>query len=264
MTYRNPRMDQAITDLMEFDHVVAVMPDGRVIDTDERYNLIDVYAPEVLIDYDGPFTEAQIGKSHDAAMVAYLRDQGWEVLTGYSGQYLYSGPVMHPSEFIGGRLEERIREESGFWVKLSVEIHPGEDDPEHESNGGSGESEAAGWIVARKIGSQDEIAARTQWVAEDLAPRDVDPRHKNDVMLTDEDAAMSAPEVFYKGESESKARLSLINHLNVIANYRHVKQAGKSAIYLDAATDMQDSDTYSVKVNRIFRVRALLMPKESK
>jgi hypothetical protein len=263
-TYRNPMMDRPITDLMGFDHVVAVMPDGRVIDTDEGFNHLDVHAPEVVIDYDGPFAEAQISKEHDDAMVENLREQGWEVLSGYSGQYQYAGPIMHASEFIGGGLEERIREEPGYWVALTVDIHPSEDDPEHEENGGSGESDYVGWIVARKIGSEDEIDARTGWIAEDLATWHFDPECTRRPMR-DEDAAMSDVQVFYKGDSEDAARLRLSTYWIECAHMNHVRMGGEDAVYLDAADKIvQDGEVYSIKPTyRTGRVRAFLKPKET-
>lgn len=256
--YRNPRMDQKIDDLMQFDHVVAVMPDGRVIDTDEGFNPLDVHAPVVEMGYDGPFEDAQIGKEHDAAMMEHLRKQGWEVLSGYSGQYSYSGPVMHRSEFIGGGLEDRIREEPGFWVALTVEIHPGpEDDDETES-------EVVGWIVARKIGSEDEIAKRTHWIAEDVAPFHVNPNYRGYRPHTNEDVAMSSPVVYYKGDSEEAARLAMVKALREIAQFNHVRMANESHCYMAAAERIESGEKYAVQPgHRIQRVRALLMPKES-
>jgi hypothetical protein len=264
-TYRNPMMDRPISELMEFDHVVAVMPDGRVIDTDEGFNYLDVHAPEVFLHYDGPFIDAQVSREDTAAMVDYLGQQGWEALCGWSRQYLTqkNDPIMHPSEFIGGRFEERIREEPGYWVQLAVDIHPNEDDPEHESNGGSGESKSVGWIVARKIGSEDEIAARTQWVAENLAPWHVDPSFPRRPM-TDVDASMSRPTSLYRGPVESAARNILSTDLFKTAHFDTVKRAGEQDRYLDASTKIaEDDETYSVQPdNRIYRVRAVLMPKK--
>lgn len=261
-TYRNPRMDQPINKLMEFGHVVAVMPDGRVIDTDEGFNYLDVHAPEVVIDYDGPFAEAQISKQHDADMVEYLREQGWEVLSGYSGQHGYSGPVMHQSEFIGGGLEGRIRKEPGYWVALTVEIHPKEDDPEYDD--GNGESESVGWIVARKIGSEDEIAARTGWIAEEMAPWHFNPKAERRPM-TDEDAAMSEVQVFYKGDSESAARMHLSRYWIECSLMRHVEAAGEDKAYLTASERIAHNlKIYSLKpAYRTGRVRAYLKPKET-
>ena len=268
-TYRNPRMDRPINELMEFDHVVAVMPDGRVIDTDEGFNYLDEYAPEVIIDYDGPFKEAQISREDTAAMIDYLGQQGWEALCGWSRQYLTQkdDPIMHPSEFIGGGIEERIREEPGYWVKLAVDIHPNEDDPEHESNGGSGESKSVGWIVARKIGSEDEIAARTGWIAEEMAPWHFDPEAaRNRRPMREEDAAMSDVQTFHKGDSESAARNKLAEYWVQCAHMNHVIMAGEQDAYLNAVEKITtDPETYAIRPTyRTGRVRAVLMPKEGK
>lgn len=135
-----------LNSLMTIDHVVYVRADGTV--TDE--GITGVYAPEVICDYDGPFADAQITSAHDAEMVESIERQGWSVLKGWSRQYLTRAddPIMHTSEFIGGRIEEHIRETPGYWVACSVALHPGEDDPEYED--GNGESETAGWILCHR------------------------------------------------------------------------------------------------------------------
>lgn len=130
--------------LMAFDHVIRVRRDGTVTDQ----GTIGVYAPEIYIEYDGPFAEAQISDAQERGMVTWVKGQGWDLLTGWS---MNGGPaIMHDSQFIGGRLADHIRETPGYWVRLSVELHPGEDDPEHESNGGNGESDCAGWVLAHR------------------------------------------------------------------------------------------------------------------
>lgn len=141
-----------LNDLMSIDHVVYVREDGTV--TDDRAVTNGVYAPEIYCDYSGPFADAQISREHTADMVAMVKAQGWSLLCGWSGAYLTQGddPIMHQSEFIGGPLADHVRETPGYWVALSVEIHPGEDDPEY--NDGNGESDAAGWVLAhRETGS---------------------------------------------------------------------------------------------------------------
>jgi hypothetical protein len=112
-------MAQSLNDLMEFDHPIRVHEDGTISEP------TGIYAPEV---YDGETLKAP------------LVEPGWELVNGFSGQYGYSGPVMHPSEFIGGRLEDRIRETPGVYVV--VEVRDGDEYP-----GG----EPVGWAVARKI-----------------------------------------------------------------------------------------------------------------
>lgn len=119
---------KSLNEVMQFDHVIQVHPDGNVTDAPEG-----IYAPEVYVDTD----DGQILKEHESAMVEYVRSQGWEFLTGYTGQYSYSGPIMHASEFIGGGMERDILEEPGMYVSLVIETSDESD-------------EAAGWAVAKK------------------------------------------------------------------------------------------------------------------
>lgn len=100
-----------LNDVMEFDHVVTVHDDGTVTD-----GPAGVYAPEL---FDG-----EVGS-------------GWELLDGYSGQYRYSGPIMHASEYIGGDMERDILDTPGAYVAL-VDYPSDGDEPE-------------GWAVARKV-----------------------------------------------------------------------------------------------------------------
>lgn len=103
---------RTLSDIMDFDHVIQVHADGTV--TDAR----GVYAPEA---YDwGDELVADIDT--DA-----LERAGWSLMDGYSGQYSYSGPWMHASEYIGGRLERDILATPGYYVA----IYPhGDEDPD--------------------------------------------------------------------------------------------------------------------------------------
>lgn len=132
-----------LNDLMTIDHVVYVREDGTV--TDDREITYGVYAPEVYCEYTGPFADAQISEDQERDMYAFVKsDSGWELLSGWShGGGLY---IMHASEFIGGALADHIRETPGYWVAVSVELHPRETDPEYRD--GNGESEAVGWALA--------------------------------------------------------------------------------------------------------------------
>lgn len=64
----------------DFDHVWTVGLDRTVRDVP------NLYAPTVTNDPDGDII---------------IDDESWHALTGKSGQYGYSGAVMHPSEYIG-------------------------------------------------------------------------------------------------------------------------------------------------------------------
>lgn len=140
-----------LNSIMQFDHVVRVAPDGTVTD-----RVDGVWAPEIHIDTDD---DGQILDQHERDMVEYVRSQGWELETGWTGQYLAKGsPVMHTSEFIGGALADHILATPGLWVACVVDTDNPEcrDDVEGcvissrcqgcEDNGR--EREGAGWVLA--------------------------------------------------------------------------------------------------------------------
>lgn len=112
-----------LNELVEFDCPFRVTEDGQV----ETGPFEGVYAPEVHHD--------------DESDVVIEGDGWWAWSTGYTGQFGYAGPVMHASEFIGGRMERDLLEEPGVYVVTSVETL---DDSE----------EAAGWIVLKQDSGQ--------------------------------------------------------------------------------------------------------------
>lgn len=110
---------------MQFDHVIRVDADGSVTEP------TGVYAPEIHVSADD---DGQILDSDETEMREYVERQGWTLLTGYTGQHGYHGPIMHPSEFIGGTLARDILAAPGLYVALVVDTL--DDD------------EPAGWAVA--------------------------------------------------------------------------------------------------------------------
>ena len=115
-----------LNDEMDFDHPVTVDGDGIVHDAE------GVYAPELVmfVDEDGQDIDAD-----DEGIKRQARGAGWTLLEGWTGQYGYRGPVMHPSEFVGGRLAEHIIATPGTYVVTAVETDDGDDEP-------------AGWVIA--------------------------------------------------------------------------------------------------------------------
>lgn len=99
-------MERSLNDIMEFDHIIRVNSDGT-IDEDLDVSTMDSGSYfDLAVDEDG--TDI------------FEMSEGWELLRGFTGQYSYNGPVMHPREFIGGRLEQHIRETPGYYVVLIV------------------------------------------------------------------------------------------------------------------------------------------------
>jgi len=99
-----------LNSVMEFDHVIRVYADGSI--NEPR----DMHAPNL---YDGEL--------HCGALA-------WSLMNGYSGQHGYSGPIMHSSEFIGGRMADDILTQPGVYVAL-VDMPSDDSDPD-------------GWAVA--------------------------------------------------------------------------------------------------------------------
>lgn len=108
--------DKPLDDIMEFEHVIEVLPDGSIIDRN------DLYAPDLLN--------------------GELVDDTWSLMDGWSGQYMYSGPVMHDSEYIGKRMEAWIRETPGVYVLVAA--YYDDEDAEDED----AELIVEGWGVA--------------------------------------------------------------------------------------------------------------------
>jgi hypothetical protein len=106
--------------------VIRVLEGGAI-----ESSFSGVYAPEFTV---GTDADGQVLAEHEAQMIADVKAQGWELVSGWTGQYGYSGPIMHPSEFIGGALEQHIRETPGYWVAVAVE--------------GDDYEPAAGWALA--------------------------------------------------------------------------------------------------------------------
>lgn len=125
-------LTRTLDDIMEFGHLIKVNEDGSIDD-----NVWYVHTPEVIyVDTD---EDGSILDEHEKALIEEQEREGWRFYTtGYSGQYLYHGPIMHQSEFIGGRLERDIREEPGYYVAVVVDCLA-----ENEY----GETDSAGWAV---------------------------------------------------------------------------------------------------------------------
>lgn len=118
-----------LTDVLGFDTgAIEIHEDGTVTDADE-------YAPELYMEVDA---DGQSIHADDSDLHSQAEAQGWELLTGWTGQSGYRGPVMHASEYLGGRLAEYILETPGIYRAVVVEV---EGDPENP----------AGWAIARKL-----------------------------------------------------------------------------------------------------------------
>jgi hypothetical protein len=126
-----------LNELMSLDHVIRVLPGRQVAE-----NTGD-YAPEVYIELD---EDGQIVGSAEPDMIKRIEDAGWEAMDGYSGQHGYSGPIMHVSEFVGGRMADDILDAPGLYVAvMPTGLYPAEETRERDGD------DAIGWLMLRKL-----------------------------------------------------------------------------------------------------------------
>lgn len=134
-------MERSLNDIMEFDHVIKVNKDLTIDESTTDVNpYFELYC--YLVDVE------TWEWSGDEELISSL-PAGWTLLSGFTGQYSYNGPVMHPSEFIGGGLERHIRETPGYYVALVVESDCGYKMDNCDPESGC-DCEPAGWAVAYK------------------------------------------------------------------------------------------------------------------
>jgi hypothetical protein len=126
---------RSLNDIMNFDHVIRVMPDGTVEDGPKG-----VYAPDLTMGYVDDDAHS-ITDEHEKDFVSQAKAEGWDILRGWTGQYAYHGICMHPSEYIGGALEEHVLDNPGLWVAITIEQYIE----------GQEQSECAGWTLAYKL-----------------------------------------------------------------------------------------------------------------
>lgn len=126
---------EELQNAMEFDRIVLVDTEGNISNTYISAGDVDSYF-DLSVGEDG--TDY------------FEMSEGWTLLQGYTGQYGYNGPVMHPSEFIGGRLARDILETPGYYVALVVNA-PCDYDGTTECDIETGcDCEPAGWAIAFK------------------------------------------------------------------------------------------------------------------
>lgn len=120
----------------EFGKIDAQTDMGATFSISKTGNVTDSsgYAPDVTVYDDGTIEGAD----------------GWEPVTGFTGQYGYNGPVMHPSEIMSNSsMEEFVRENPGTYA-LVVPYNgdsPSEDDEDYDE---SEDPFIDGWMLLKK------------------------------------------------------------------------------------------------------------------
>ena len=132
-----------LNSIMEMEHVIRVHEDGSVSDAPGEY------APEICVQLNA---DGQTTNAAETDMIAMV-EGGWDLMTGYSGQYRYHGPIMSPAEFVGGGLADDILGMPGLYVAVEVSALRENESDEYSDD-------AIGWVVARKLSGARRLAAR--------------------------------------------------------------------------------------------------------
>lgn len=115
-------------------HGVVTDELNRVLDFDgayrvEHHGCIACERPDEVHEHTGTVTVQGVNDrapevttwEADGGVWPYEVDgDGWELMTGYTGQYGYTGPMMHASEFVGGRLARDILATPGLYAVVTV------------------------------------------------------------------------------------------------------------------------------------------------
>lgn len=129
---------RTLNDIMEFNRVVRVDMYGRVHDA-SSFVKDPPEALYVMLDNDGDMIGSDARDGIDVLVDTELG--GWMPLQGHCGAYGESSQsfIQHPSEFIGGGLEDRIVSTPGYYVAVMV-----------DGDSPGGDSEPIGWTVLHR------------------------------------------------------------------------------------------------------------------
>lgn len=90
-------------------------------------------------DFDEPLPYEST-RDDDKALYSDVEGTGWELVSGFTGQHGYDGPVMHESEYMGGGIVQYTIDTPGVYA---VQYVAAWSDPDFE------EYEYVGWALLR-------------------------------------------------------------------------------------------------------------------
>lgn len=117
--------------------VILSLPDMGV------YKILD--GDPGVPDFDEPLP---YGNTWDGYEILYsaVDGTGWELVSGFTGQYGYTGPVMHESEYMGGGIVQYTMDTPGIYAVQYVAAWQDEDFEEYDY---------VGWVLLRYGPSTD-------------------------------------------------------------------------------------------------------------
>lgn len=96
-------------------------------------------------DFDEPLPYEGTG-GDDSMLYSAVDGTGWELVSGFTGQYGYNGPLMHESEYMGGGIVQYTIDTPGIYTVQYVAAWT---DPDFE------EYDYVGWVLLRYGPSAD-------------------------------------------------------------------------------------------------------------
>jgi hypothetical protein len=130
--------------MIDMDHTRAMDTLAEEIDRLEFYTAFRIVGGMMVLAPDARTSVPEV--YHSETEDVEIHGEGWEALTGMTGQYSYHGAVMHPSEGVGRRIAERLAEiaedePNTVFAIVPVEVYPDEEDDEPEP---------AGWALVHR------------------------------------------------------------------------------------------------------------------
>lgn len=117
--------------------VILSLPDMGV------YKILD--GDPGVPDFDEPLPRENTGDD-DKALYSAIEGTGWELVSGFTGQHGYDGPVMHESEYMGGGIVQYTMDTPGIYAVQYVAAWSDYDFEEYEY---------VGWVLLRYGPSTD-------------------------------------------------------------------------------------------------------------
>lgn len=109
---------------------MTTLTNRRIVEPDALDAALSLDGLPVYSHGDGTLSDARDVGYPDALDAVDGCPAPWEPMTGYTGQHGYSGPHMHPSEYVGGALARDILDTPGLYVCVTVDYGPCDADPD--------------------------------------------------------------------------------------------------------------------------------------
>lgn len=149
---------------------MTTLTNRRIVEPDALDAALSLGGLPVYSHGDGTLSDARDAGYPDALDAVDGCPAPWEPMAGYTGQYGYNGPHMHPSEYVGGGMARDILDTPGLYVCVLVDYGPCTDDADRSAEpcagcvSGSGcESAVDGWAVLHDGTTPVDVPPSDEW-----------------------------------------------------------------------------------------------------